>query len=118
MSYLSVHSLGEDPISMFREVFGSVVAKIASIRFITEPGYDIALYQSIRQVLADLNPQISVSLKTTGDSHDRFWIVDETKGLFVGTSLNGIGRKYALTDYMKDVDIAAIMEELRRLSLL
>ena len=107
-----------DYISIFREVFGSVVAKIASIRFITKPRYDIALYQNIRQVLADLNPQISINLSTTDDFHDRYWIIDETKGLFVGTSLNGIGIRYALTDYIKDVDIAAIMEELRRLSLL
>lgn len=107
-----------DYLDVFKEIFGSVIPQIASLRFITKPDYDEALYQSITQLLVGFNPQISVSCRTTNDFHDRFWIADEKKGLFVGTSLNGIGKKYALTDFMKDEDTAVIMEEIRRLHLL
>jgi hypothetical protein len=107
-----------DYLDTFREIFGPVIPKIEDVRFITKSQYDRTLYQSIEQVLAGLNPYINISHKTTDDFHDRFWIVDKTKGLFVGTSLNGIGRRYALTDYMRDDDIVAIVKELQRLSLL
>jgi hypothetical protein len=107
-----------DYLDMFREIFGPVVPKIEDVRFITKPKYDRTLYQSIEQVLTGLNPHINISHKTTDDFHDRFWIVDKTRGLFVGTSLNGIGRRYALTDYMRDDDIVAIVKDLQRLSLL
>jgi len=105
-------------LTTFREIFGSVVPKVASVRFITEPKYNQALYQDIKNILVKLNPKINVIHKTTNDFHDRFWIADEMKGLFVGTSLNGIGRKYALADFMKDEDTATVVKELRRASLL
>jgi hypothetical protein len=70
------------------------------------------------QVLIDLSPKIDATLKMTDDFHDRFWIADKAKGLFVGTSLNGIGKKYALVDVMRDEDTATIVKELRRVNLL
>ena len=76
----------------FGEIFGPVVPKIGSIRFITNPEYNVALYEDTQQILTEMNPKISCSHKTTTDFHDRFWIADEKKGLFIGTSLNGIGR--------------------------
>ena len=105
-------------VTTFREIFRSVVPKVASVRFITEPKYNEALYQDIKNVLVELNHKINVIHKTTEDFHDRFWIADEMKGLFVGTSLNGIGRRYALVDFMEDEDTATIVKELRRASLL
>ena len=88
------------------------------VRFITKPEHDRALYKEIKSVLIDLNPEIKVVHKMTNEFHDRFWIADEVKGLFIGTSLNGIGRKYALADFMEDEDTATIVKELRRASLI
>lgn len=106
-------------VSTVREIFSSVIPKIASIRFITSPNhYNEVLYRNIMQVLIDLSPKIDATLKMTDDFHDRFWIADKAKGLFVGTSLNGIGKKYALVDFMRDEDTATIVKELRRVNLL
>ena len=102
----------------FREIFCPVIPSIVSVRFITEPQYDKVLYENIGYVLRDINPKVSVKIKTTREFHDRFWIVDEKKGLFIGTSLNGLGRKYALTDFINDEDIADIVEKLKQLNLL
>lgn len=105
-------------LGTFREIFGLVIPKVAMVRFITKPKHDRALYKDIKSVLIDLNPEINVVHKMTNDFHDRYWIVDEVKGLFIGTSLNGIGSKYALVDFMKDEDTATIVKELRRASLI
>ena len=105
-------------LGTFREIFGLVIPKVAMVRFITKPDHDRALYKDIKSVLIDLNPEINVVHKMTNDFHDRYWIADEVKGLFIGTSLNGIGRKYALVDFMEDEDTATIVKELRRASLI
>jgi len=101
-----------------REIFSLVIPKVAMVRFITQPKHNRALYEDIKSVLIDLNPEIKVVYKMTEDFHDRFWIADEVKGLFIGTSFNGIGKKYALVDFMKDEDTATIVKELRRASLI
>jgi len=105
-------------LGTFREIFGLVIPKVAMVRFITNPKHDRALYEDIKSVLIDLNPEINVVHKMTEDFHDRYWIADEVKGLFIGTSLNGIGKKYALVDFMEDEDTATIVKELRRASLI
>ncbi|MFC1994785.1 hypothetical protein ACFLVK_00045 [Chloroflexota bacterium] len=79
-------------LGTFREIFGLVIPKVAMVRFITKPDHDRALHKDIKSVLTNLNPEINVVHKMTNDFHDRFWIADEVKGLFIGTSLNGIGR--------------------------
>ena len=41
-------------------------------------------------------------------------IADEAKGLFIGTSLNGIGRRYALIDNIADRDTKEILSRFNR----
>jgi len=105
-------------VGTFREIFGLVIPKVEMIRFITKPEYNRELYEDIKSVLIDLNPQIKVVHRMTKDFHDRYWIADEVKGLFIGTSLNGIGKKYALVDFMKEEDTATIVRELKLASLI
>jgi len=106
-------------LEMFEDIFGPVVSSIKEVRFVTSPDhYDNSLYQDVIRLLKRLNPQLFVECSTTKDFHDRFWIADETKGLFIGTSLNGVGKKYALVDNMSDDDTKAIVDELRKLALL
>ncbi len=68
------------------------------------------------QLLADLNLLFEADCKivhrTSKAFHDRFWIADRQRGLFVGTSLNGIGRRYALADYMQENDIHEVVKAL------
>ena len=40
--------------------------------------------------------------------NDRFWIGDQTRGIVIGTSLTGLGNRYALMDYISDQDSADI----------
>jgi len=51
-----------------------------------------------------------ISTKYSDVFHDRFWIADEVRGVFVGTSLNGIGRRYAIIDYLQQRDVVDIVQ--------
>ncbi len=105
-------------LALISEIFSPIIPKIDDIRFITGINFDKSLFQAIKAVILDLNHDITIKVMTTDDFHDRMWIVDETKGMFIGTSLNGIGRKYALTDYIEDEDVTEILDALGKLSLL
>lgn len=106
-------------LEMFEDIFGPVVGSIKEVRFVTSPDhYDNSLYQDVTRLLRRLNPQLLVECSTTRDFHDRLWIADETKGVFIGTSLNGVGKRYALVDNMSDEDTKEIVGDLRNLDLL
>ncbi len=106
-------------LRMVEDIFAQVINGIKEVRFITSSKhYDKSLYEDIERLFKILNNQVVIECKTTEDFHDRFWIVDEVKGLFIGTSLNGIGKRYALVDNMSDEDTKTIVEELRKLDLL
>jgi hypothetical protein len=107
-----------DYLSLVKDVFTPVINNITAITFITGSNCDIVIFENVKQMLFELNPKVVVSRQETEDFHDRFWIVDRARGMFVGTSLNGIGKKYALTDYLKEEDVATIVRELQQLSLI
>ena len=107
-----------DFLQTFSDVLDSVIHDIKKVSFVTQPRYNQVLSEEAERLLENLNPQIVIDHTTTDDFHDRFWIVDECKGLFVGTSLNGIGKKYALIDNMRDEDTKEIVEELKMLNLI
>lgn len=71
---------------------------------------DPHLVATIRSKLAVHNPQIQLIHTTTQSFHDRFWINPATKkGFLVGSSLNGLGKKYALVDHLSEADIRDIL---------
>lgn len=105
-------------LTLFKQIVDSVIGKIKLVRFITQLSYNDELYKKTVNLLENMNPNISVAHSKSEYFHDRFWIVDDLKGIFVGTSLNGLGNKYALVDNIKDSDTKLIVEELRRLKLI
>jgi hypothetical protein len=104
-------------LQMFKDIFLPSIGKVASFNFITNPNFNQNLFQDCKRLLLTLNPNLNVDYKTTDDFHDRFWIVDQTKGLFVGTSLNGVGKRYALVDFIRDEDTKEIVNTLEQLKL-
>ena len=59
-----------------------------------------------------------IDIKYSNDFHDRFWIASRKKGFYTGTSFNGIGKKISLINTLSDYDIAEIISELRKYSLI
>jgi hypothetical protein len=71
------------------------------------------------QLLTDLAAQVSppgsnclIVHRISDTFHDHFWIADRHRGLFIGTSLNGIGLRYALADYMHENDVRDVVAAL------
>ena len=66
------------------------------------------LWEPFFDRLKSINPSIQTEGIESNAFHDRFMLADGQRGAFIGTSLNGIGRKYALIDYMRDEDAQEI----------
>lgn len=105
-------------LTLFEQIVNSVIEKIKLVRFVTLPSYNDELYKKTVTLLENMNPHISVEHSKSEYFHDRFWIADDQRGIFVGTSLNGLGNKYALVDNIRDSDTNSIVKELRRLKLI
>ena len=52
----------------------------------------------------------NIEIYQTDLFHDRIWISNRNKGFFVGTSLNGIGRKVTLIDSIASNDVKGIVD--------
>lgn len=107
----------KDHLKFFTDIFSPTIRNIKHINFITNPGYPKNIYDYFKNSLTELNPELTVDCNTTKSFHDRFWIIDRTKGLVIGTSLNGIGNKYALWDILRDKDIEDLLNILMELQL-
>lgn len=62
--------------------------------------------------LALSRPDVSISAKQTNHFHDRFWIADRSKGVVVGTSLTGIGKRVCFIDALSATDVGSVVDEL------
>jgi len=108
----------KDHLKFFTDIFSPTISNIKDLKFITSSKYNKANYDFFKKSLTELNPELAVVCNTTEDFHDRFWIIDRTKGLVIGTSINGIGNKYALWDVLCDKDIKYLLKILMELRLL
>lgn len=91
---------------------------VTNLVLITSRKYDRKLLQDVRMSLTGACPNCQLIHKVSDRYHDRFWIADQTRGLFVGTSLSGIGRRYAIADYMVDADVSDVVSDLKSNGLL
>jgi hypothetical protein len=106
----------------YRPLLGSLLAPVAKavrrIRFITGPGSEPRLLKQVREFLLAEVPRLSILYGISNGFHDRFWIADQSRGLHLGTSLNGLGKRYALVDYIASHDVREIVDSLRTRALL
>jgi hypothetical protein len=97
------------------DILKKYLLKLKRITFITSASYHQDLQQKIFSDIQAHNSQINITLKQTEVFHDRFWISPRNrKGVFMGTSLNGIGKKYTLIDYIQEEDVREILGELKK----
>jgi len=87
---------------------------LREVRVITRPDkIDKSVQKGVDSAICAKCTSVNVSLGTSDEYHDRFWIsASRTKGILVGTSLNGLGRKYAVVDRLKDADVENIVRSL------
>lgn len=103
---------------LIRNVFGPFLGRIKTLKFITKPSYKDDVFHEAQNLLKAFNNELTIIIKTADIFHDRFWIIDERAGFFVGTSLNGIGKRYALVDKIRADDTREILRVLKNESLI
>jgi hypothetical protein len=106
--------------NLIQNVLLPVLPRLRTLTVITLPNkVDTALVANISHALTLHAPNLSVFHKTTTTFHDRFWInpVSST-GFICGSSLNGLGKKYALVDHLQQSDAKDVINALRKQGLL
>lgn len=113
--YLFPSNSDSDYLSDFIKIFENLIKKCAVLEIATLSNRNTALEQQMHAEISSMNPNIQISSKYTNVFHDRFWIADNTRGVFVGTSLNGIGKRYAVIDWLQEDDTKAIVRRYSQL---
>ncbi len=108
--YLFPSNYDSDYVTDFVEIFRSAIEVCNHIKICTLQNRNTNLEQQIESQIQNINIQISIEKKYSNVFHDRFWIADDERGVFVGTSLNGIGRRYAVVDYLQEADAKEIVQ--------
>jgi hypothetical protein len=87
---------------------------LSTIKIITLPNkVDSTLKAAVENGIHALNPAIDIQHAASELYHDRFWITAQrTKGIITGTSLNGLGLRYAIIDRLNKVDVRDIVNSL------
>lgn len=104
-------------LDLFETMISQVKNELTVIRIITAQNNINRDYeQQFRVRMQSINPNIEISHHCTNEIHDRFWINPiNKKGLVIGTSLNGILKKYSFFDNLRDDDVGEILDVIREL---
>jgi hypothetical protein len=110
--FLLTKSKSSDYLRTLVSLIEPICRAVCQLIIVTGRNYDPQL---LTDLIAQASPPGSNCLITHQISdtfHDRFWIADRQRGLFIGTSLNGIGLRYALADYLHENDVRDVVTAL------
>jgi hypothetical protein len=98
------------------QILHPVLGRLNNLTVVTLPNkVNVLALSSITNLLNTSSPNLNIIHKTSIAFHDRFWINPiSSKGFLTGTSLNGLGRRYALVDYLQSSDVAEVLAVLQR----
>lgn len=101
------------------DILTPYLAGLNEIKVVTSTNYNAVIRAQVETDLKARRPGLIISHTTTDNYHDRFWISNgREQGLIVGTSLNGLGNKYALVDRLNKSDVREIVASLAAESLI
>jgi hypothetical protein len=87
---------------------------IDEIKVVTGTRCNNTIKNQIKNDLETVKPGLIISNTQSDDYHDRYWISNNReKGVIIGTSMNGLGNKYALIDRLNITDVRHIISELK-----
>lgn len=72
--------------------------------FIKQNNTNQVFLKKVKEVIGDYFQEYY-----TDEFHDRFWIGDRKKGFIMGTSMNGIGKKYSIIQKLEESDVVEII---------
>lgn len=106
--------------ALIENILSPVLSGLQTLTIITLPRkVDSTLVSAVESALLSSAPNLKLVRKTTNSFHDRFWINPLSKNGFVsGTSLNGLGKKYALVDKLQFSDANDVINALKNENLI
>jgi len=98
-----------DCLLLLEKIVRSMSSKLEKVTVITH-GKRVNMRPAMHNIFSTVVPGIQIYDVITEHFHDRYWIdVENTKGVIVGTSLNGIGKKIAMIDHANFSDTRDIL---------
>jgi len=114
--YLFPQGHDSDYIELVKSIFSDTLNLITQLHVVTKTQRNQSLENEFHIMVNMINPNITITTKYSSVFHDRFWILDKEKGIFIGTSLNGIGNRYAVIDYLNSSDTNEIYARFKQLA--
>jgi hypothetical protein len=103
--YFFAKSANNDVGALFSKLLKPISGNLEEICFVTNGRRN----EAKSDILSAVDSTIKVHNVNTDEFHDRYWIdPDNNKGVVIGTSLNGLGKKIALIDSLSEADVAEI----------
>lgn len=113
-SYIFPADHDADYFEFFFDIFSECFQRVQEIRIVTKRAHNRILANKIKdRVRNEFGKNIEVIY--TNKFHDRFWVVDDVRGIYIGTSLNGVGRKYTLFSDLSSQDAGDIVVALGKI---
>lgn len=105
--------------TLIQSALSPILPTLQKITLVTLPNQvNQDVLSTLRSSLSS-NANFQINHQTCNDFHDRFWINPlNKKGFLSGTSLNGLGKRYAIIDRLQDSDTEEIIDVLTQENLL
>lgn len=107
-----------DYLDTLVQVLEPAARRVKNLLVVTSKRHNARLRHALEQRLKALSQGCRFRHCCSESFHDRFWIADRARGLFLGTSLNGLGSRYALVDKLAADDVREIVAALESEGLL
>jgi hypothetical protein len=112
--YLFSETKDNSYVDFLMLILSDYLSRLEKIILITNAKVDEQLKNIIEDRIKKINQEIDIQHFKSDDWHDRFWISNTSeKGILTGTSLNGLGKRYAIIDRLAEVDVKAIIKILK-----
>ena len=100
---------------LIEQILEPILPGLCKLTLVTLPNkVDQTLVIDIKNLLINVAPHLTIVAKTSEAFHDRLWINPVSgKGFLTGSSLSGLGKKYALVDNLQPSDVSDILAALR-----
>lgn len=109
----------QSPIADVLAPFFGGLTDLLVITSRSKRNHDPALCARTDAELTKRAPGLRVTHEFSNLFHDRFWLSPSSgKGFITGTSLNGLGKKYSLIDYLARDDAAELLAILKKRGLI
>jgi hypothetical protein len=99
--------------TFFCNIIEKYLPVIDNLIFVTNSHSNNLIKNDIKSGLLSLKSTLNIVYKVSNNYHDRYWISsNREKGMVMGTSLNGLGNKFALVDRLNTSDVRDIVADL------